>query len=70
MIIDKMDQQAAKLLTRWPLIRTPFFKEGERLQVSLNGAWIFGPLRSNKLIIRTMFEDCPHGSTCRPRPFC
>ena len=62
MIIDKMDQQAAKLPTIWPLIRAPFFKEGVRLQVSLNGAWIFGPTHSDELLVRTTFEDCAHGS--------
>ena len=47
MVIYKMDQQAAKLPTIWQLIRAPFFEEGERLQVSLNGAWIFRPQRAN-----------------------
>ena len=62
MIIDKMDQNAANLPTVWQLMRTAFFKEGERIQVSLNGAWLFGPRRSPELLIRTMFEDSPHGS--------
>ena len=62
LIIDKIDQNACELPTVWPLMRTSFFKEGQRLQVSLNGCWFFGPSRSPELLIRTMFEDCPHGS--------
>ena len=62
MLIDKIDQNAAYLPTVWELLRTAFFKGGERLQVSLNGAWFFGPRQSPELLVRTMFEDCKHGS--------
>ena len=43
-------------------MKTSFFNEGARLHVSLTGAWLFGPTHSNELLIRTMFENCPHGS--------
>ena len=62
MLIDKMDQNCAWLPTVWELLRTAFFKEGQRVQVSLNAAWFFGVSRSPQLLIRTMFEDCAHGS--------
>ena len=62
MIIDKMDQNAAKLPTEWPMMRSAFFKEGERLQMSLNGAWFLGPRGSAELLVRTMYEDFKHGS--------
>ena len=62
MLIDKMDQNAAKLPTEWRLMRAAFFKEGERLQMSLNGAWFFGPQKSPEVLIRTMYEDFQHGA--------
>ena len=62
MLIDKMDQNAAKLPTEWRLMRSAFFKDGERLQISLNGAWLFGPKKSPEVLIRTMYEDYQHGS--------
>ena len=69
MIIDKMDQNAAKLPTEWRLIRSAFFKEGDRLQVSLNGAWFFGPLKSSGVLIRTMYEDFQHGANMQASTF-
>ena len=69
MLIDKMDQNAAKLPTEWRLMMSGFFKEGERMQMSLNGAWCFGPLRSPEVLIRTMYEDFQHGSNMQASTF-
>ena len=69
MIIDKMDQNAAKLPTEWRMVRSAFFKEGDRLQMSLNGACFFGPLKSAEVLIRTMHEDFQHGSNMQASTF-
>ena len=63
MLIDKMDQNCCHLPTIWEMIRTPFFKDGERMQMSVIGAWFFGTSRSPEIMIRTVWEDIgPHGA--------
>jgi hypothetical protein len=61
MKVDKMDQQKCVLPCVWGLLRTPLFKLGERLQVSVIGAHWSGP-RSTEWHIRTAFDDTAHGS--------
>ena len=62
MIIDKMDQNAAMLPCVWPMMRSSFFREGDRLQVSLIGCWWHGAVITPPQLIRTVFEDCVHGT--------
>ena len=57
MLIDKMDQHTTNLPTIWELMRSAFFKEGERVQMSIIGAWFFGPIHSPGLCLRSVFED-------------
>ena len=59
--IDKMDQNAAIVPTIWSQLASTLFKEGERVQVSLQGMIAYGT-QHTRYHIRTVFEDCKHGS--------
>ena len=61
MLIDKMDQNAAWLPTISSLSKSAFFKEGNRVQVSINGSWWFGLQHSPPINTRTMHEECEKG---------
>ena len=59
MKIDKMDQNAVWLPTKWSLLNTSFFREGNRLQIALIGSWWSGLRRSSPIHIRSVFDDIP-----------
>ena len=59
--IDKMDQNAAIVPTVWSQLASSLFKEGDRVQVSLQGMMAYG-VGHTRHHLRTVFEDCAHGS--------
>lgn len=59
--MDRMDQNKTILPTIWGQLRSPFFKNGERIVTGIIGASWHGPLHTQHHI-RTIFEDQPHGS--------
>ena len=60
--IDKMDQNALWLPLIWALINTAFFRDDSRVQIGLIGSWWSGLLRSAPIHVRSIFDDCEHGS--------
>ena len=60
--IDKMDQHAVWLPTKWSMMRTQLYRNGSRIQVSMNGSWWSGMARSADIHLRTVFENCKHGA--------
>ena len=55
--IDKMDCHSIWLPTKWSMMNTSFFREGNRLQVSLIGSWWSGLSHSEPIHLRTLFDD-------------
>ena len=47
------------LPTKWSLLNTSFFREGNRLQTALIGSWWSGLQRSSPIHIRSVFDDIP-----------
>jgi len=62
MLIDKMDQNCAFCPQVWAMLSTALFKGGERLMCAINGSIWAGTRRASKHHLRTMFQDCQHGS--------
>ncbi len=60
--IDKMDQNAIWLPTKWSMMRTQLYRNGERIHVALIGTWWSGMASSAEIHLRTVFEDCKHGA--------
>lgn len=59
--IDKMEQNSAIVPSIWSQLASPLVKEGDRVQVSLRGMICYGA-RYTSNHIRTVFENCSHGS--------
>ena len=65
---DKMDEKACVVPTQWSQLRTAFFQGGERLIVGINGSFFYG-LEHFQVHMRTMFDDCEHGSEMQMSTF-
>ena len=55
--IDKMDSSAIRCPTQWKLLNTAFFRDGNRVEVGLIGAWWSGLRQSAPIHFRTIFDD-------------
>ena len=55
--IDKMDSSAIRCPTQWRLLNTAFFRDGNRVEVGLIGAWWSGLRQSAPIHFRTIFDD-------------
>ena len=61
LITDKMDQVKTIIPMEWSQASTPLFKLGDRLVSGIIGCSCSGCTKTD-LILRTVFEDCKHGS--------
>ena len=68
MSIDKMDQNCAFCPQVWAMSSTALFKGGERLMCAINGS-IWAGTQNTRHHLRTMFQDCKHGSEMQSSTF-
>ena len=61
MKIDVMESGSLELPVLWDQLSSSFFKQGDRLEVSINGSMWHGP-KHTTVHCKTMLKDCTHGS--------
>ena len=60
--IDKMVQNARWLPLICAMMNSVFFRDDSRVQIGLIGSWWSGLVSSAPIHIRTVFDECEHGS--------